>query len=44
MNVWYVEKTMDELRFCIAMCLLKSEISKVNKYKYKYSQTMTGHL
>ena len=31
----------DELRFCIAMCLLKSEISKVNKYKYEYSQTMT---
>ena len=34
----------NELCFCIAMCLLKSEILKVNKYKYKYSQTMTRHL
>ena len=34
----------DELRFCVALCLLKSGISKVNKYKYKYSQTMTRHL
>ena len=41
---WYQAVPKDELRFCIAMCLLKSEISKMNKYKYKYSQTMTRHL
>ena len=34
----------DWLRFCIVMCLLKSKILKVNKYKYKYSKMIESSL